>query len=108
MNVGVLQWEALSAIARAHLAVGDASRTRESLQEALTIVEEARSRRRQISGEDSLLESETALVVLKDWVRLIRTMEGEQASRNAAEAAEWPPLVDWLNRIVETKGPVLS
>ena len=99
-----LFWRAKSVLALAVMNLSERSESKLLFQEAVSDFEIYRAQLRENLGEDVAIEDPLGLELWQNWLSLVKEIEGFEEAQKQAGAANWPPLIDWLETQQTEKG----
>ena len=106
LGIDFYQWRGKAIFAQSALLTGQKSEAKKAFIEAIAELDRLRMRRRENSREktETLLEEWNARELWQNWLMFLFKTEGAEAARKQAAAADWPPLMDWLETQISEKG----
>lgn len=73
-----------------------------AFEPALRTLRTLRRQRTDAGEEDNLMEDPLVLMMWQEWIKATLNRSGTDAAAAAVREAEWPPLVDWFQTLLQT------
>jgi tetratricopeptide (TPR) repeat protein len=99
LEVPELLWLAYSTLGQAHLLDGSEEKAQSELASGVQLVQSIREKLLEESLPDTLMEDPETLNLWKVWLGVRLKSAGRDEALREAEAATWPPLVEWLEAV---------
>ena len=99
-----MEWKGQICIAQAYWKQGRIDQARDAFQKAIAGLNTMRQWHKDTSEEDIQLEDPLAADAWHNWLRFVVDTEGLDQARSVAAAADWPPLLEWLDGTLADNG----